>query len=130
MHEMYKTSNSRKNSEDEAERPTDDAAHSSQIFTEVIVRGNYENATPSPDNWSNLNENETSISAKDNDVTSGVRTPNVNSISETPGLNSETLGDRKQHKKLTRKDGSSSRSKESQKKASVKDILTDDSGTN
>ena len=129
MHEMYKTSNSRKNSEDEAERPTDDAAHSSQIFTEVIVRGNYENATPSPDNWSNLNENETSISAKDNDVTSGVRTPNVNSISETPGLNSETLGDRKQHKKLTRKDGSS-RSKESQKKASVKDILTDDSGTN
>ncbi|CAB4030755.1 Hypothetical predicted protein, partial [Paramuricea clavata] len=130
MHEMYKTSNSRKNSEDETERPTNDASNSSQIFTEVIMRVNYENATPSPDNRSNLNENETSISAKNNDVTNDVRTPNVNSISETPGLNSEPLGDRMQRKKLKRKDGSSSRSKETQKKASVKDILTDDSGTN
>ncbi len=122
MHEMYKTSNSRKNSEDEAERSSCNTANVPPMLTEVAMQKIDENVALPSDNQNIFNENEMNNSPKDNGVTSGSHTPNINSTSERPGFN--------QLKKSSKKEGSSSRSKEIGKKTSVKDVLSDDSGTN
>ena len=127
MHEMYKTSNSRKNSEDEAERSSCDTANVPPMLTEVAMQKIDENVALPSDNQNIFNDTEMNNPPKDNGVTSGGHTPNVNSTSERPAF---IGGDRNQLKKSSKKEGSSSRSKEIGKKKSVKDVLSDDSGTN
>jgi hypothetical protein len=97
------------------------------MFTEVAMRRIDENVALPSDNQNIFNENEMNNSPKENGVTSGGHTPNINPTSERPGF---IGGDRNQLKKSSKKEGSSSRSKEIGKKTSVKDVLSDDSGTN
>ena len=125
MHEMYKTSNSRKNSEDEGEGPSDLLANSPRVPTERIMMRSDEYATPLPDsrNETNINdENEQSNSSKHNVVAMDGNTPNATLL--VPSLNDVNGGGKMRLKKSSRKEESSSRSKET----SLKGILRDNSG--
>ena len=123
MHDMYRTSNSRKNSEDEALAQTD--VNSPQTRTHVVAKS-HESLTKTslPNNQSVLNENDKNYSSKF--VVNG-QTPELKS--ERPNVTSDTMGSGKQHPKTTKKEKGYSRSKDYQRKTSTKDNLMDDSGT-
>lgn len=124
MQDMYRTSNSRKNSEDEAPGQAD--VNSPQIRTDVTAKSHeslieicFEN------NQSILNENEKTDSSK---LVVDGQTPELKS--ERPkNLTSDTVANGKQHQKTTKKEKGYSRSKDTQRKTSTKDNLMDDSGT-
>ena len=128
MHEMYKTSNSRKNSEDETEGSSGLLANAPQVPTERIMMRGVEYAALSPDNRNETNindENEPSNSSKHNGAALDGNAPDINSTLQVPSSNSATLGARRLLKKSSKKEESSSRSKTT----SLKGILRDDSET-
>ena len=113
MHEMYKTSNSRRNSEEETVKVMDDSVNLSQIFTEVNGKVD-ENPTKTPSLYN------------DSGAVADSKTPSTNSALETASL--ETPKDRKHYKKSAKKEGSSFASQRCKRRESSRDIITDDAG--
>ena len=121
MHNMYKTSNSRKNSEDEA--PIQADVNSPQIQTDVITKSQESVIKTSlPNNPSIVKEIENTDSSK---VVVEGQTPKTKS--ERPD-NDIVRANGKQNQKSTKKGKGSSRSKDTQKKTGAKNNLIDDSG--
>lgn len=110
MHAMYKSSNTRKDSEDEAQKPLEkiDDATSAVPADYQDISGSLTTGVPL----------EKSTAVKDN-------RRNLNLASKNLVLTSDIVGERSQSRKSTKKERSSSHST----KTSAQGVLTDDSGT-